>query len=289
MNQEARSRGLLVIAALLALMLSAGLLVSLPEQAHAASTVTCKVSGKVNYSESYKFLDKLNKLRKQKGVHPLVMDKKLLKVAEKRAAEVSVFCAHKRPNGKMCRTISGLLKGENLVTAPDYDGAYDWWKNSPGHYKNMIRSSFKTAGVVCFERGGERYWVNLFGTSKAHKVKKSGAKAKSFKVRIAKKYLKGKNMGLSKREFESYSSSPVIILFKAKGAYGVGSMPNSLFTFKSSNPAVFTVDAKGVVHTKGEGSAKLTVTAKKKKSCKLVQTIYVSDFVDEGAFMAADD
>ena len=85
------------------------------------------------------------------------------------------------------------------------------------------------------------------------------------------------------------SSSPVVILYKAKGAYGVGSMPNSLFSFKSSNPAVFTVDAKGVVHAKGEGSAKLTVTAKKKKSCKLVQTIYVSDFVDEGAFMAADD
>ena len=290
-NLGKRSCGSLAIAVTLsfALVMAAGVLAAMPEQAHAASTVTCKVSGEVNYTGSYKFLKKLNKLRKQKGVRPLVMDKKLLKVAEQRAAETSILSAHKRPNGKMCNTVSKLLKGENLAAANDYEGAFTWWKNSPGHYRNMIRSSFSTAGIACFERNGQRYWTNLFGTSKTGKVKKSGAKSKSFKVRIAKKYLKGKYMTLAHREVESYSSTPVTILFGMKGVNAAGSLPNSLFTYKSSNPAVFTVDSKGVIRASGEGSAKLTITAKKKKSCKLTQTVRVVDFLDDGAFMAADD
>lgn len=270
-------RGLWALFAALALVLAS--LIAAPNSAYAASTVSVKVKGDVDYAESYAFLDKLNKLRSSKGLTPLVMDKALLKAAEQRAAELSVEYSHTRPNGKKPASVSSYVAGENIaIVTPDADAAYTLWKNSPPHYANMTRSSFRTAGVCCFESGGMTYWVNLFGTKKSGSVSRSSAtKTKTRTVKIAKKYLTKKYLQISPSSMDTYDSSKVIVYFRPPFAEKEGILPNSLFTFKSSKKSVLTVTKKGALKSKKAGKAKLTVTLKKKKSCKLTKTIKVKD------------
>ena len=50
-----------------------------------------------------------------------------------------------------------------------------------------------------------------------------------------------------------------------------------MFTFKSSKPKKLSVNKNGVLTSKGGGKAKLTITAKAKKSCTYTQTISIED------------
>lgn len=36
------------------------------------------------------------------------------------------------------------------------------WRNSPGHYRNMIATGFGTIGVGKYTLNGKTYWVQLF-------------------------------------------------------------------------------------------------------------------------------
>ncbi len=283
-------RGLLALLATLALVL--GSLVAAPTSAYAASTISVKVKGDVDYAEAYAFLDKLNKLRSSKGLTPLVMDKALLKAAEQRAAELSVEYSHTRPNGKKPASVSGYVAGENIaIASADAGAAYSVWKNSPPHYANMTRGSFRTAGVCCFESNGMTYWVNLFGTKKSGSVSRSSAtKTKTRTVKVAKKYLTKKYLHISPSSMDTYDSGKVIVYFRPSFADKEGILPNSLFTFKSSKTSVLTVTKKGVLKSRKAGKAKLTVILKKKKSCKLAKTIKVkdSDYFDSELYGADD-
>ena len=56
-----------------------------------------------------------------------------------------------------------------------------------------------------------------------------------------------------------------------------GLLPNSFFTFKSSNPRVLKVNKQGVVTSVREGTAKITVQSKKYKKLKKSIRITVED------------
>ena len=250
-----------------------------PEEAHAASTVSFKVKGTVDYGESYAFLAKLNKLRAKKGVGKLTMSKSLMKAAEQRAAEISVLFSHTRTDGTQCYTASSAINGENIAFASGFADAglaYDIWRNSSGHYANMIRSSFKSAGVCCFECDGATYWVNVFGDGKGTTAKKkSSTPTKKYTVKLAKKYLKKSNLSFQPDSMNTEDTASVVVYLRTPD--GVAILPNSLFKFKSSKPSVLSVNSKGKLTSKAEGKAKITLTVKKKTSCKVTQTVTVED------------
>ena len=58
-------------------------------------------------------------------------------------------------------------KGENLAAGADTaQGAFNLWKNSPGHNANMLNANFKVIGIGRVYTGGSTYgwyWTNDFG------------------------------------------------------------------------------------------------------------------------------
>lgn len=244
-----------------------------------AATPSVSVTAKVNNTENNKFLKKLNTLRKKRGLPTVKMDKSLQKAAELRAAELTVRYAHGRPNGQMPASVTKKIAAENIaIDCEDAGEAYQAWKNSRGHYQNMTRKNMRSVGICCLEYRGRTYWVNLFGSGKAKAVKPTGRKTKTFKVSIASKYLKASHIDLSGKETMcSEEKMPLRISIRCAGNDSPGLLPNSFFTFKSSNPRVLKVNQKGVVTSIKEGRAKITVQSKKYKKLKKSFWIYVDD------------
>lgn len=116
----------------------------------------------------------VNEIRAEVGAAPLTLDTTLCKAAAMRAVEMNyshVF-SHTRPDGRSCFSVLGVYgisygsTGENIAAGYQTpQKVVEGWKNSEGHYKNMINSSYKKLGVGLSkeETGGYKYyWVQLF-------------------------------------------------------------------------------------------------------------------------------
>lgn len=124
-----------------------------------------EVRGTKNYSYAYEVIDAVNTLRLQNGLPALNVDDKLMDVAMQRAAECSIYYSHTRPNDTSCLDIfpSATAKGENIAagqTSPS--SVMDDWRNSPGHYANMVDADYTSIGVGCFCIDGHYYWAQSF-------------------------------------------------------------------------------------------------------------------------------
>ena len=114
-----------------------------------------------------------NKYRQEagQGLSNLVLDETLTTAACMRAIEMaySGVLAHERPDGRDCFTVFDEVNvypmtcGENIAwgqTTPEK--AAEWWRNSPGHYMNMVMPLFGKIGIGAFKLNGRFYWVQLF-------------------------------------------------------------------------------------------------------------------------------
>ena len=113
----------------------------------------------------------INDYREENGLHRLVLDEELCKLAYIRAQEQGQIKGHTRPNGKPFYSIVdeyGYERygcGENIVIGPDADckETVDCWKNSSGHNKNMLKSKWiKTGLALCILDNGRYAIVQLF-------------------------------------------------------------------------------------------------------------------------------
>lgn len=104
--------------------------------------------------------------RARKGAGDLVEDPQLTAYAQRRAEEISRDFEHRRPGNTEWH--SGLTgqgaAGENLAYGfNDTQSVIAGWKNSPGHYRNMISTNFTKIGVGLAKINGIYYWVQIFG------------------------------------------------------------------------------------------------------------------------------
>lgn len=244
-----------------------------------AASRSASVTARVNNKENNKCLKELNALRKKKGLPALKIDKTLQKAAELRAAELTVRYSHERPNGKMPVSITKKVAAENIAMGFGHaEDVCEAWKNSPGHYRNMVHTDMKSIGICCLEYQGSKYWVNVFGKERAKTVKLSGTKTKTFKVSIADKFLRPSRISLiGSQTMSSGEKRTLRISVSYPDDEPRGLLPNSFFTFKSSNPRVLKVNKKGVVTSVKEGAAKITVQSKKYKKLKKSFRIVVED------------
>lgn len=146
--------------------------------AAAADQYTLMVDGTRHYSKAYEMLDYVNELRGSLGLNALEMDTELMEAAMQRAAECAVDYSHTRPNGTSCATITSRLNGENIAAGiSTAQGTFNAWKNSVGHYSNMVGINYKSIGIGCFQLGTSQwYWVQIFSvSSSAGFTKKSDA------------------------------------------------------------------------------------------------------------------
>lgn len=110
-----------------------------------------------------------NKYRLLVGVSPLKHDLSLEEAANVRAKEISNTFSHTRPNGTTCFTILSDLgisygtAGENIALGyKTPEDVMEGWKNSSGHYQNIISSKFNKIGIGIYENNNQHYWVQIF-------------------------------------------------------------------------------------------------------------------------------
>lgn len=232
--------------------------------------ITFKIKGYENYDYANEVLSKLNKIRRDAGRKKLVMDKELLEVAMQRAAEVAVYYEHERPDGSSCFSIYtggyGAM-GENIASGQSSpQEVITSWKNSPGHYSNMISENFTRVGIGCYEASnGVLCWVQFFADSKAESVTRKG-KIKTTRTIKA----DAKNLGIDiipgnldlKKASTGKEFNFVIRNYNVNFSYVCQNIVSSSFSFKSSDPKVIAIKdgTKGVV--KGQGSTYITATNK---------------------------
>ena len=131
--------------------------------------INVTVSGTYDYDAAFEMLDILNEIRENAGLRQFHMDKNDLEDCMQRAAELSVYYSHTRPNGK---------EGLGMETCACYQNtpqeAVAAWMNSPQHHDILMTPSFGTGmydkdvyyaiGAGCFKDAeGQYYWI--FGST----------------------------------------------------------------------------------------------------------------------------
>ena len=61
---------------------------------------------------------------------------------------------------------------------------FEGWKNSSGHYENMVRDSFKSIGIACFTTDAGTYWVQLFGYGSGSGYSNSASNRQTLTVKL---------------------------------------------------------------------------------------------------------
>ena len=130
----------------------------------------------VSYWDFYEEVLRLvNEIRAEAGVASLVLDENLCQAATKRSVEMDYknHYSHYRPDGTSYLTIfedyniNYKSVGENIAYGFESPkDVVDAWRNSEGHYKNMINESFSKLGVG-YSKGCEGgyydcIWTQLF-------------------------------------------------------------------------------------------------------------------------------
>lgn len=119
------------------------------------------------YSE---ILELVNNIRAEAGVSPLTLDTTLCQAATVRAIEMDntgVF-SHTRTDGTDCWSVFKLYGityrtcGENIAMGQRTPAqVVESWRNSPGHYANMVKAGFGKLGVG-MSNSNRIYWVQMF-------------------------------------------------------------------------------------------------------------------------------
>ena len=112
----------------------------------------------------------LNEERQSKGLAPLTLNTAAHAAAEERAQEASVHRSHTRPDGRLWYTIldefgiSYWTAGENLAMGyTTGEALHNGWKNSPGHYANMMHEDVTSVAIAVFyNEKGVPYATELF-------------------------------------------------------------------------------------------------------------------------------
>jgi uncharacterized protein YkwD len=134
----------------------------------AETTATAPATPEVDQNEAMLVL--VNDLRGSVGAGNLALDPALCEAANIRAKEIAQSFSHTRPDGSAWNTVftgNYQNRGENIAAGSSGNFAYaaapfETWKNSSGHYANMINRDFTLIGVGSYSDGRMTYWVQLF-------------------------------------------------------------------------------------------------------------------------------
>lgn len=167
---------LLIVGGVLVLgyvLVTIGYNIRLSEENKNTGTVSAERSGTV-YTDS-ELLDRVNALRVEKGVNPLVIDTGLTLSAQTKAEDMKTgnYYDHKNPlTGKMgyeyiieknpnaCKYVSENLAGQINGTSPFAEK--DGWQTSPKHYEAIIDPKYDVTGFGHVTFGGYDYYVEHF-------------------------------------------------------------------------------------------------------------------------------
>ena len=126
---------------------------------------------KSNSAKYKEVLGYVNQYRSEAGVGFLSLDDDLNTAATIRALEMAWTrtMSHYRPDGRDCFTVLRDLNITTYSAAENIAMGYstpkkvsEGWKDSRGHYANMVNSGFTKIGIGYANVNGHHYWVQLF-------------------------------------------------------------------------------------------------------------------------------
>ena len=226
---------------------------------------TVNISGTYEYSGPQEMMQYINEERQSLGRGTLTLDADLTDDAMQRAAEIAYYFSHTRPDGRDCYTVNSRAYGENIAAGNrTAQATYTQWYNSEGHYENMVRSYFTNIGIGHFEHNGIHYWVQLFSIDRTKTVEtRTGEVPVKTQISIVEKSLSPLefNGGLESAHIRETDKLELQISALNAGWTWVDVVFDAdSFTWTSSNTAVATVSADGLVTPTGLGET--TITAK---------------------------
>lgn len=241
------------------------------------------ISGTENYAYALEVLTLVNQERAKRGLFALKMDKDLLDIAMQRAAELSMYYSHTRPDGSTCFTISGrgTKKAENIAAGyATPQEVMKGWVNSPGHYANIMDYQMVSIGIGCFaDSGGTMYWVQFFDNAAPSEVSVSESKEAERTVSINVSNLNMQT--INSQDFSCKDKNKTVdmeIVHKNREmTSGTQKLLPGSFSFASSNPAIAKVDANGRITVLTPGTAIITASVKGKDSCTVTRTVTVAN------------
>lgn len=259
--------------AVLIVVLMAFAMMPMPAQAASTAKVYMKVTQ--NNAKAQQVLKYINKERKKRGLKKLKLDKSLTSSAITRAAEVSILVPksspHKRPNGKVARSINKKINYECCLEATGYTpkAMVHSWMTSPSHKKGILLKNAKSIGIS-YVTTVDGYQISTLeiSKSKAKSVLKSKSKKTMTKKVVAKgslikaKYFKIRNASTMKVG----ASSKAKVIYSGPKAFGPGLVAPKSFRWTSSNTGIATVSSAGVIKAKKAGT--VTIKAKLKSGSK---------------------
>lgn len=143
----------------------------LPEATELKNTYSGMLNEVLKYVNEYREEANKNQENDITNRKNLILDSNLTTAACARAMELAYAgkFSHTRPNGNSCFTILNEMGiafwscGENIAWGqPSAKSVATSWKNSPGHYSNMIDASYGKIGIGVINYRGTYYWVQLF-------------------------------------------------------------------------------------------------------------------------------
>ncbi|MDO5016612.1 MAG: CAP domain-containing protein [Eubacteriales bacterium] len=238
----------------------------------AASSRYLDVQGNANHNVSLVLLNLANEARSSAGLSTLSYDYGLQNEVEQRAAEISIYFEHAKPDGRSpfanCQV---AYMGENIQVTPIQGSAqdqaqaiFDAFKASPTHWSNIMDPSWTVmaAGVWhagSFDKDGESWplahvaqWFSDTPTGLSQSAGAGSAKRQVFVSNLP-------NISFNVEESR-------IVARLSGNTYGAMdgwsyslTVANSSFSFISDNPAVVAIGQDGALIAQGDGSARIQV------------------------------
>jgi len=129
------------------------------------------INGVLKYVNQYREEANSKEVNGSKNRKTLTLDGNLTTAACARAMEMAYSgkFSHTRPNGSTCFSIlnemgiSYYMCAENIASGQTSAASVSKsWKNSSGHYANMIGEGYTKIGIGVIKLNGVYYWVQLF-------------------------------------------------------------------------------------------------------------------------------
>lgn len=245
------------------------------------ASVTVALEGTECYTYANEVLGLLNKSRAEMGLPALGLDESLLEAAMQRAAEISLYYSHTRPDGTECFTVSsrGTRKTENIAVGYSNPGAVmEGWLSSQGHYANIMDAEATSVGIGCFKDSeGILNWVQFFDNAPASGAAISADRQAVRDVSIRKAVLHLQTDGT--RTFKSSDIGKEFVMnvchVNEEFEYSKPKLLASNFNYRSSQPSVAEVDSSGNITLKGTGTSVITASLKSDSSVAVDLTVTV--------------
>lgn len=229
------------------------------------------LDGKNMYDMAYEILELVNNERKNAGLDPLQMNLQLTEDANYRAAEISLYYSHTRPNGEdfyTAITSTGDYAGENIAAGyTTSQKVMSAWMDSEGHRENILYPDYKSIGIGVYLINGTYYYTQEF-TSEISKenFSKEGQENVNYTISVS------TNDGILNNVIIEDIPSTLTLLkneeYQVSRAYITNTEFYNLKTpitldsivWESSNSEIVSVDSNGKIQGKKGGAANITAS-----------------------------